>query len=172
MSFTGIDQNNDRHETSSEWEQSLLLITSLLGKKWTWMLNQLGDLDPQVFCGRANNQERTKVNFPRLRDEYYKSIFEVKMIKGNLFGREGQKTACYIESTTITLPLFHRCIQVCYCYDVTWRLNVLNIICGMVYRLFCHCCPTKDCINILCKYAKIAIAFPLHLFSGSFHVVW
>lgn len=37
VSFTGIDQTNDRHETSSEWlhkrEQSVLLITSLFGKR-------------------------------------------------------------------------------------------------------------------------------------------
>lgn len=37
VSFTGIDQTNDRHETSSEWlhkrEQPVLLITSLFGKR-------------------------------------------------------------------------------------------------------------------------------------------
>lgn len=62
------------------------------------MLNWLGDLDLQVFYRRTNNQERTKVRFPRLRGEYYKSISEVKMVKWNLFGKEGQKTA-FSEST-------------------------------------------------------------------------
>lgn len=57
------------------------------------MLNWLGNLDLQVFNRRTNNQERTKVSFPRLRGEYYKSISEVKMVKWNLFGKKGQKTA-------------------------------------------------------------------------------
>lgn len=57
------------------------------------MLNWLGDLDLQVFNRGENNQERTKVSFLRLRSEYYKSISEVKMVKWNLFGNEGQKTA-------------------------------------------------------------------------------